>query len=67
MLASFIALRDTCEVCELLGATRRDGLRVSPAGGRVDEAPLLRVVRPHWLDSRRIFERFCSARIVMLS
>ena len=53
MLASFIALRDTCE---LLGAARRDGLRVSPAGGRVDEAPLLRVVRPHFLDSRRIVE-----------
>ena len=64
LLASFIALRDTCE---LLGAARRDGLRVSPAGGRVDEAPLLRVVCPHSGQQEDSWNGYFSVRILMLS
>ena len=49
------------------GATRRDVLRIPPAGGRVDEAPLLRVVCPHFGQQEDSWNGYFSVRILMLS
>ena len=42
-------------------------LRIPPAGGRVDEAPLLRVVCPHSGQQEDSWNGYFSVRILMLS